>query len=249
MEARTGVRLAWAALALNASMLGGTLLFEIVTAAGEYSPDLSSVVIFPFVIVGILIASRQSLSAIGWILLAIGFVWGVGSVASTYAAYAWLHERGLPGTGVAIALAGSSWAPGIGLMGTFLLLLFPDGKLPSRRWRPWALFCGVALLVPTMVLTFSPGPIGQPPFDDVQNPLGIEALRPLFEVLLASILLVPLAVLGCAIALIQRFRRSRGVERLQLKWLATAAGLSAAVYVLAMLVSLNEAWGTDETPF
>jgi hypothetical protein len=64
-----------------------------------------------------------------------------------------------------------------------------------------------------------------------------------------GITLVPASIVGCATSLVQRFRRSRGSERLQLKWLATAAAVCAVLYVAAMLVSLNQPWGTEETPF
>ena len=171
-------------------------------------------------------------------------------MAWSYAVYAWATRgAALPGVGAAMALASSSWVPGIGLMGTFLLLLFPDGRLPSRRWKPWAWFCVVALVVPWIVITFMPGPLDQPPFEHVENPLGIESLRPLLRVLLTSVVFVPLGVVGCAVGLIQRFHRSRGSERLQLKWLAMGAGVCAAIYVLAMTVSVTHGWSTEDTPF
>ena len=99
-----------------------------------------------------------------------------------------------------------------------------------------------------MAIILEPGPIEEAVIPNVENPLGIESLRRLFSVLLASVLLVPVSVLGCAISLIQRFRRSRGRERLQLKWLAAAAGVCASIYCLAMAVSLNTQWGTEDTP-
>jgi hypothetical protein len=67
--------------------------------------------------------------------------------------------------------------------------------------------------------------------------------------LLASIALVPIAILGCAVALIVRFRRSRGTERLQLKWLTTAAATVATIYFFAMAISFNQSWGGEDTPY
>jgi hypothetical protein len=243
---RTARRLAWAVFGVIVLIgLGGVVSSAVVA---ELPLTLTLVAMLPFPIVGMVIASRQPRNSIGWILLAIGLVWALGDAAGTYSTYGLTHPGALPGPDVALILSSSSWVPGIGLIGTFLILLFPDGHLPSPRWRPWAWFCALALLLPWIAIILEPGPIEESVIPNVENPLGIESLRPLFDVLLVSVLLIPLSILGCALSLIQRFRRSRGRERLQLKWLAAAAGVCASIYFLAMSVSLNTAWGTEETP-
>jgi hypothetical protein len=129
---------------------------------------------------------------------------------------------------------------------TFTILLFPDGKLPSARWRPVAYLSGLAMLLIYVLIAVAPGNFADLGYPHVRNPLGIEALRPAMDILLLVLALLPLAIIGCAAALVQRFRRSRGQERLQLKWLATAASLVAAVYAAAMVATLTtERWSED----
>ena len=239
MTERTVRRLAWAVFGLIVLIALGSVVLSTVVAELRLTTTLFAML--PFPIVGIVIASRQPRNSIAWILLGIGLVWALGDAADTYAAYGLTHPGALPGPDVALILGTSSWVPGIGLIGTFLILLFPDGHLPSPRWRPWAWFCAVALLLPWIAIIFEPGPIQDAVVPNVENPLGIESLDSLYDVLLASGLMLPASILGCALSLIQRFRRSRGRERLQLKWLAAAAGTSAALYVVAMTVNL----GTD----
>ena len=83
---------------------------------------------------------------------------------------------------------------------------------------------------------------------NVENPFGIEALRPFASELLGLVLLIPLCIIGCAASLVWRLRRSRGVERLQLKWLAAAAGSSAVAYLIAMFISIPYGWDVTSTP-
>ena len=92
--------------------------------------------LFCFPVVGLLITKRDARNTIGWLMLAIGLVWAWSAVADLYVVYgAHTHPGSLPGVALVAALAGWAWVGAIGLMGTFLVLLFPDGRLPSRRWR------------------------------------------------------------------------------------------------------------------
>ena len=116
------------------------------------------VAIFP--LVGLLILRQQPRNTIGWILIAIGLAWGVSGLLDDYAVYGLVVAPGtVPGADVAAALNQGAWAPGFGLMGTFLILLFPDGHLPSPRWAPVAWVAGVTLAVVTLVIDFTPGPL------------------------------------------------------------------------------------------
>ncbi len=138
-----------------------------------------------------------------------------------YAAYAVVTHRGsLPG-GVGIAVASAaSFAPFLALI-VFLVILFPDGRLPSARWRavPVAGVVGFALLYAIGLTNKLSAP-----FAAVDNPLHVKDSRLLIEV--SIVIAIPLAlasVIGTFAAIVVRFRRSRGDERAQLKWLVLAA--------------------------
>ncbi len=209
------------------------------------TPGLLSELLFLFAmagfpIVGVLIATRRPRNAIGWVLLGIGVVWGIDTLLTTYIAYGLLVDPGsLPGVDLAAALSGSMWVPGIGLIGTYLLLLFPDGRLPSLRWRKVARAIPVAMIVPSIVITLMPGDLADSGFPAIENPLGVESLRPVLEVLQVTLLSIPILILVCAGSLVIRFRRSRGQERLQLKWLAAAAAAVALLYLSTMIAGFT----------
>lgn len=192
-------------------------------------------VLLAFPVAAVLILRSQPRNRIGWLLMAIALVWAVcGSAADAYARLGVSNDpEALPGAGVAALLSALVWAPGIGLMGTFLLLLFPDGRLPSRRWRPVAWISGIVITSVIITLALSPDKLEVGGAPNLQNPLGWEQARPVLHVLQTVLLpLLPICVTACAMALVLRFRRSSGVERLQLKWLATAAATVAGFYLL-----------------
>jgi len=211
------------------------------------SDYLFPMVIFTFPLVGCLIASRNPRNAIGWTMLGIGLIAGLTGVLDGYVRYGLVTEPGsLPYADLALSLSAGSWVLIIAPIMTFTILLFPDGKLPSPRWRPVAFLSGLATLLIYVLIVVAPGNFSEAGYPHVENPLGIEALRPAMDILLSVLMLLPLAIIGCAAALVQRFRRSRGQERLQLKWLATAASLVAAVYAAAMVATLTtERWSED----
>jgi hypothetical protein len=236
MSERGLSRLAW--VALGGIVLVVLTLLGLSVAAGD-RVDPFGLVMMSFPVVGALIASRQSRNSIGWVMLAVGLVAALDGILIFYADYALIHNPGsLPRPDLALALSAPMWVPLIGLMGTFVILLFPDGHLPTPRWRWWAWLCGIALILSYVVILVGPGSFEDVGHPDIRNPLGIESLRPIGGALLMVIVLIPVSIVGCAFGLIQRFRRSRGEERLQLKWLAAAAGTTAALYLMAMVGSI-----------
>ncbi len=199
---------------------------------------LISLLILAFSTVGALVASRRRENPIGWLFCSGALVWILGELALEYGVYALITDPGASSTGAWAAWFGT-WARGIGwfLIVTFLLLLFPDGRLPSPRWRPvlWGAVGYIAFF--TLVIWLSPVS-GDFRLEFVRNPLGleIEIMNLLVELLYLTI---PLLVVAGGMAVIVRFRRSRGDERQQLKWFAYAVAVMIVVFVLWFSLELT----------
>jgi hypothetical protein len=232
-------RTAWAVLGCVVLLVLMVLALSLGTGANV---DLFPIAMLAFPVVGALIASRQPHNPIGWVMLAVGVVAGLDALSVFYIDYALsINPGSLPRPDIALALNAPLWVPLIGLMGTFVILLFPDGRLPSPRWRPWARLCAAALVLNFVGIMISPDAFVYP---GIRNPLVIDALRPFLDASWPVILLIPIGIVGCAVALIRRFRRSSGQQRLQLKWLAAATGTIATIYLTAMVPSvlLDSPW-------
>jgi signal transduction histidine kinase len=218
--------------------------------AGKDETDLAflfSFCLFP--IIGYILAIRRPDNAISWLMLGIGACFGLDAFVGSYASYA-IHGGvgGFHAGAIALAFDQPMWVPIVGLPATFLLLLFPDGHLPSPRWRWFAWVLGISMVITFLAILFGPGRFEESAFPNVVNPLGSEALRPVLAVATGAIIMLPIGVIGSLVSLVQRFRRSTGIERLQLRWLVTAAGTVAILYASALVLSFNSAWGTEATP-
>ena len=235
-----GVLIAGIAIAVWLSVAGGAATADASAPVASSTDYAFGVVVLSFPLVGVLIVRLHPRNTMGWLLLAIGLIWGLAGLADGYARYGLVVNPGsLPAPQVAAALAAVSWPSGIGLMGTFLILLFPDGHLPSPRWRHVARLCGMVIIAITIVIALSPGPLETGPVPTVENPWGLESARSALAGLVPIIIpLLPLCVLACATSLVRRFRRSSGVERLQLKWFASAGALVALLFLLSIAGSL-----------
>jgi hypothetical protein len=131
----------------------------------------------------------------------------------------------------------------VGLLGTYVFLLFPDGRLPSRRWRYLAFFSGAVIVLSSVATAFAPGRLQN--LGGMRNPFGLERYPELFIVGLAILALLPLCMVLSALSLVLRYRRSRGEERQQIKWIAFAASMVGLLYLIAMIISFgfpSEAW-------
>ena len=192
-----------------------------------------------FAAVGAVIARRQPRNAVGWVMLAIGAIWGLDPLLRGFATLAWVqHHRLVTLSQLAVVADQWLWVPAIGLAGTFMLLLFPDGRLASRRWRPVAWLAAAAMTVAIAAITFSFGIVNDPGFPAFANPLGIAALPWLGSVAAVGITLIPVCAVASAVSLLVRFRRARGALRLQIKWLATAGAVVALLYLVGMAASI-----------
>jgi hypothetical protein len=184
---------------------------------------------FALPILGGLIASRRPDNLIGWIVCAAAVANAMDYFADGYATYALLAEpNSLPG-GLVTAWV-SNWVPmlALGLL-PFFLLLFPTGRLPSRRWRPVAVFAVLVYVVLPVGYAVLPGPLIT--FPSVENPLGHEGAAG--EIVpgvgrVSAWMLFVLTSLVSLVSLVLRFRRSRREERQQIKWVAYAAAIIAA---------------------
>ena len=216
-------RLAWSLWALSVALVALRLLLQYVNDPASFLGNLFKVLSLAFATVGALIASRRPENPVGWIFGAGALLLALADFAEQYAVYALVTRPGaLPG-GVIMAWI-RLWAGTLGfsLIFTFTLLLFPNGRLLSRRWRSvmW-LAVGATGLV-TITAALQPGPFRLIP--SINNPLGIEGAAGLWVQGIVDVLVLA-AVGASAISLILRFRRARGEERQQLKWVAYAAAL------------------------
>jgi signal transduction histidine kinase len=244
MDERSAGRLAWLAFGLIVALvLAGLALSFLARVVADEAQGLWGflllVPLLTFPVVGVLIASRQPRNTIGWLFLAIGLPWGLATFLDSYAAYGLARPGAVPAPEVAAVLGGNvMWVPGIGLAGTFLILLFPDGRPPSPRWRPLAWLSGFALSLTAVLFVVAPSSVE---FEGVAvaNPLAIDALTGIVDSLWLVIVLIPICIVGCAASMVQRYRRSRGVERLQLKWLTAAVAVVATVYLLTFVLTMG----------
>jgi len=186
--------------------------------------------------VGYLIAARHPGNAIGWLFLVAGVGAGVGSLSSSYADW-WVgtgHGPELLGR-TAAWYASLSWIPFILVPSTFLLALFPDGRLLSGRWRWVAWAAGLGIAGSFVSQGLAPGKLEDYP--QVTNPYGIHT--PVLDLVTGlSFLVLVVGVGGSTASLIVRFRRARGSQREQMKWLAVA-GVVAAVTLVVGFVSYD----------
>jgi hypothetical protein len=183
--------------------------------------------------VGALVASRRPRHPVGWLLLGVGLALVVTLLVQAYVDYGLLARPGsLPAARYLAGFAYSTALIWLSCAG-FVLLLTPTGSLPSPRWRWWARLAAAAPVVVVLGSAVQPDPLAP---DYHGNPLAVPALaRVLVVPAVAGVVVVLVALLVGAGSLVVRFRRARGVERLQLRWLAYAAALAAGLLLVALV--------------
>jgi hypothetical protein len=184
--------------------------------------------------VGVVLAARRPRHPVGWLLLGLGVSIGLTGFADSYVLYGQLVRSG--------ALPAVRWlaiySPAVTLTGvacvSFVLLLTPTGSLPSPRWRWWARVAAAAPVVYLVAITLKSQAV-DPAYRSVTNPLGLQALQLPITIthIVASVIIVVAVVVG-ALSLVVRFRRARGVERQQLRWVALAAVLASGAILVAL---------------
>ena len=238
MSRRTATWLAWSMCALSLTLTALSLLISALNLshleAHVYSYWLGNAVLaVSSSIIGAIIASRLPANPVGWLFCAAACIIAVAYLSAEYAIYALLaRPHSLP-AGEALAwLASWVWLLSIGCI-VLSLLLFPNGRLPSTRWR-WLAWLSVLLTIAGAVwVALSPGAIGN--LGSIRNPLGIEGLpdgdKPVQIIMFAFLFVAAVSTLGL------RLRRSRGIEHQQIKWPAYTAVIAAGSSFLEYTVS------------
>ena len=235
MSRHAATWLAWSLCALSVALLLGGIVLSRLASATEPEPYFYTVfglsLVLTFSGVGAVVAARHPHNLIGWIFCGVGLVGGFsGGLAEGYATY-WLAAGSGPGSlGEAAAWFVSwSWIPLVLVPATFLLLLFPDGKLPSPRWRPVVWCAGAGIIGFIVGESLNAGPLEDYP--RLANPYGIESL--VLDVLQAAAALLVLgSVVASGVSLVVRVRHAGAELRQQIKWLAYA-GMVAVATILA----------------
>jgi hypothetical protein len=257
--ARAAFLLAWSLAGLSAAMFVASVPL-LVLARSAHIPSsweanltvgdlLGGVIFLIFPLVGALIASRRPRNAIGWILLAEGLLWMFLGMTDYYGLYGVARPGSVPFPVGVAAVNNFMWVPAVGLLGTYVFLLFPDGRLPSRRWRPLAWLSGTVIVLVSILVGLTPG--GLQNLGGIRNPYALEGYPWLETVAYIVLPLLPLCMLASVISLVMRYRRSRGEERQQIKWIAFAASFVGLLYLIAMVCAFifpSGAWFQAGSP-
>ncbi len=239
MSTRTATRLAWALCVLSLALTALSLLLFILNLSYPnthlYEPWLDNTVNALFYpTVGAIVASRRPENPVGWLLCLYGLVTSFSYFCAEYAIYALLAQPDSLPAGEAVAWIDSWILPIMNGLQVFYILLFPTGRLPSRRWR-WLGWLTVIYVVVGVILgAFSSGAL-LGILGPIQNPLGIEGFSSIYyKALLFT--MTSLLTLAAALAVFIRLRRAIGVERQQIKWFAYAAAAYASAGILAYII-------------
>jgi hypothetical protein len=192
--------------------------------------------VLTFSVVGAMIASRQPRNAIGWIFCGVGLVMGINSLAGGYAEYR-LSGGSAPGSLAETAAWFASWSWTILVYAptSFLLLLFPDGRLPSPRWRPVAWCAALGLIGFLAGAALQTGPLGD--FPRIVNPYGVDSLI-LAVVAVTGAILAAASMVASAVSLIVRMRRAGRAQRQQIKWLAYGGAIVVGTVFASVVISI-----------
>jgi signal transduction histidine kinase len=229
MRTSTAQRVAWSIWAVVAALVVGFAAFSVVKGGVDPFIFVGALSVLGYATVGALIASRHQGNPIGWLFQYFAVTFLLGLAAEGYAAGP--NPGELPGIDAAVLLSQVSLPLALGAL-ALILLLFPSGHLPSRRWRMVAWGMVISILSATVGLLLKSGILDY----GVTNPLGIESLSGLTSVLrfaggTGAVVFSLLSVAG----LFVRYRRATSEERQQIRWLAYVGGLAAGLLLLLFL--------------
>jgi signal transduction histidine kinase len=270
MSTRPATWLAWSLCAVCVVLIALALLLDFLTGEvifpgplgqrpGPALAVLTGVLSLAFPTVGALIASRLHTNPIGWIFCGVGLLYATQRFSTAYADYALLENLAFPGGEYVAWFSGLTDFSGAILAGVFVMLLFPDGHLLSRRWRivAWAAACGAVLT--ELYDAFYPENVSTHSY--VMNPFGVVGVIGRFttyEFFIASAVvgetLLLTSILAALFSLFVRLHRAWGDERQQLKWFlyatVPAVGCFSFILLSYIIVDFTEVvFGTPFIPF
>jgi hypothetical protein len=233
MNAHALSRIAWSLWALTVVLTALSLFLLVLNLRYPNTPIpnywLGNVLVVIDATVGAIVASRRPENPVGWLLCLSGVAISTSTFTSLYAVYALLARTGTLPAGQASAWIAAWILPIIIGLQISYLLLFPTGRLPSRRWRGLAWLTGAFVVVGVITSAFSSGAyLGA--LGPIRNPLGIEGFTDVWRFVLVT--MAPLLYGATALLVLMRLRRAVGVERQQLKWFAYAVAIYAAATAL-----------------
>jgi hypothetical protein len=229
-----------------AVLVGGIALSR---AAGSTAPDLpfggetndasvvaNLVTLLTFSVVGAIIASRRPRNTIGWLFCSVGVTIGLNSFAGDYAEYWLVSGSGMKSLAETAAWFSSwAWILLTYVPTSFVLLLFPDGRLPSPRWRSVA--WGAALGITSVVVGYAlkAGPLED--FPQIANPYGVDG--PIVGMVgVAGSIVAAGSLVASAVSLIVRMRHAGSEQRQQIKWLAYGGTVVVGTICVSGVINL-----------
>jgi signal transduction histidine kinase len=199
-------------------------------AGWNFSGVFEGVATLAVPVVGFVLASRRPGNRVGWLFLVAGLALGLDGFLAAYGLHTLVAAPGsLPAGRASAWLSNWIWVIPLAML-AFVFLLFPAGRLRSRRWRPAAWFVGAAFALIGVDLLVNATRFWPDPFSPASQAGDPLVLAPLLT-------LMPAALVVSVVAVVVRFARSAGEERLQLKWFAAAALLVVATFIASIFVN------------
>jgi len=200
------------------------------------SAFINLVTLLPFSVIGAVIVARQPRNAMGWIYCGVGLLVGLAALANGYAKYWLASGSGMKSLGETAAWFSSwAWIPLVLVPTSLLLLLFPDGRLLSPRWRPVAWGAGIGIVGYTLNVALETGGLGD--FPQISNPYGVDS--PLVGMVgFAGVILAGCSMVASTVSLVVRLRRAGSEQRQQIKWFAYGGVVVVVTIVAGGFVSI-----------